>query len=72
MCWIWIKRKISLAVFKDKTYRRKAFVKGPTTTFNLAGEWEEYETNNIVDLGTHTISVSIYEVNKTNFTLYPK
>ena len=57
--------------FKDKTYRRKAFVKGPTTTFNLAGEWEEYETNNIVDLGTHTLSVSIYEVNKTNFTLYP-
>ena len=57
--------------FKDKTYRRKAFVKGPTTTFNLAGEWDEYEANNIVDLGTHTLTSNVTKNSQTNFTLYP-
>ena len=57
--------------FKNKTFRRKAAVNGPTTTFNLAGEWDEYETNTVTDLGTHTLSVSVNVLNETNVTLYP-
>ena len=44
---------------------------GPTTTFNLAGEWDEYETDTVTDLGTHTLSVSVNVLNETNVTLYP-
>ena len=57
--------------FKNKTFRRKAAVNGPTTTFNLAGEWDEYETDTVTDLGTHTLSVSVNVLNETNVTLYP-
>ncbi|MDG1394015.1 MAG: endonuclease [Flavobacteriaceae bacterium] len=57
--------------FKNKTFRRKAAVKGPTTTFNLAGEWDEYETDTVTDLGTHTLSVTVNVLNETNVTLYP-
>ena len=57
--------------FKNKTFRRKAAVNEPTTTFNLAGEWDEYETDTVTDLGTHTLSVSVNVLNETNVTLYP-
>ena len=37
----------------------------------MAGEWDEYEANNIVDLGTHTLTSNVTKTNQTNFTLYP-
>ncbi|WP_194852570.1 endonuclease [Nonlabens antarcticus] len=39
---------------KDVTLLRKAEVLGPTTTFDLAGEWNSFTRNTSTDLGMHT------------------
>ena len=57
--------------FQNKTYRRKASVNGSTTTFDLVGEWDEYETNNITDLGSHTTQLSINDFEENSFSFFP-
>ncbi|WP_411894525.1 endonuclease [Winogradskyella sp. A2] len=57
--------------FEDVTYRRKPTVAGPTTAFNLAGEWDMYPENNIDDLGSHTQTLSIETFTNNSFRIFP-
>ena len=57
--------------FADATYRRKATVSNPTTTFNLATEWDAYPEDNIEDLGNHTEPLSVNAINKKNVSFFP-
>ena len=57
--------------FENATYRRKPTVSNPTTAFNLAGEWDAYPTDNIVDLGSHTTQLSINDFEENSFSFFP-
>ncbi len=44
---------------QNATIRRKGSVCSPTTTFNLAGEWDSFGINIVADLGMHTSSCMV-------------
>ena len=57
--------------FSNVTYRRKSTVAGPTTAFDLVGEWDAYAQDNIDDLGSHAQTLSSNPLNEKSFSLYP-
>ena len=57
--------------FSDETYRRKSTVSNPTTAFNLAGEWDASGINNITDLGSHSTTFGINNIEENSFSFFP-
>lgn len=57
--------------FDNETYRRKSSVQGPTTAFNLSGEWDAFPIDNIDDLGAHNQTLSVDGPAIDKFSFYP-
>jgi len=57
--------------FENVTYRRKSTVSNPTTAFNLAGEWDVYDINNVTDLGSHSTTFGINNPEENSFSFFP-
>lgn len=55
---------------EDVTLVRKPTVAGGNTSYTPS-EWDSYSQNNCDDLGEHNITLSVNDVNKTNFKFYP-
>lgn len=57
--------------FSNATYRRKPSVEFPTTTFDLAGEWDMYPSNTFDNVGQHNQTLSTETFTLESITLYP-
>ena len=57
--------------YSNVTYVRKPSVVNPTTTFDLVGEWDAYPSDTFTDLGSHTQTLGINEINFNSIKLYP-
>ena len=57
--------------FENATYRRKSTVINPTTAFDLVGEWDAYDTNNITDLGAHSTTLEMDSFEELEFSFSP-
>lgn len=58
----------------DVTLRRKATVTSPTTTFNLAAQWDSFAVDSCGDLGSRTVNNSnktAAVVDFSDFKMYP-
>ena len=57
--------------FTNETYRRKSTVVGPTTAFDLVGEWDVFPQDNIDDLGSHSQTLGTTDFTLKNLELFP-
>ena len=57
--------------FENVTYRRKSTVINPTTAFDLVGEWDAYDINNVTDLGSHSTPLEINDFDENSFSFFP-
>ena len=57
--------------FENVTYRRKSTVINPTTAFDLVGEWDAYDINNVTDLGSHSTTFGINNPEENSFPFFP-
>ncbi|MBT8375640.1 MAG: endonuclease [Bacteroidia bacterium] len=57
--------------YTNETYRRKPSVAGPSTAFDLSGEWDVFSTDNVDDLGSHSQLLSIIDVPLSELRIYP-
>jgi endonuclease I len=57
--------------FENVTYRRKSTVINPSTAFDLVGEWDAYDINNVTDLGSHSTPLEINDFDENSFSFFP-
>ncbi len=57
--------------FENVTYRRKPTVINPTTAFDLVGEWDAYDINNVTGLGSHSTTFGINNPEENSFSFFP-
>jgi hypothetical protein len=57
--------------FENVTYRRKSTVINPTTAFDLAEEWDAYDTNDVTDLGSHSTTLGMDNFEELEFSFSP-
>ena len=57
--------------FENVTYRRKSTVINPTTAFDLVGEWDAYDINNVTNLGSHSATFGINKPEENSFSFFP-
>jgi endonuclease I len=57
--------------FADETYRRKETVAGPTTAFDLIGEWDAFPSDNTDNLGTHSQTLNVESITINKISFYP-
>ena len=43
----------------------------PTTVFDLAGEWDAYPQDNIDDLGSHSTTFGVNNIEENSFSFFP-
>lgn len=56
---------------QNTTLRRKSSVTGPTTTFDLSGEWDTFPIDTVDDLGSHTSTASVGDNLLASFKVFP-
>ncbi len=57
--------------FEDVVYRRKSSVAGPTTVFNLSGEWDMFPETSLENLGSHTQILNSNDFDLNEIKVFP-